>query len=45
VTQQISLTTLIPIEYTYVLMHVEFEYKNYWPHTAEAVFAVPNTAA
>lgn len=42
VAQQISLTTLIPAEYTYVLTHVEFEYKKYWPHTAEAVFAVPS---
>jgi hypothetical protein len=42
VTQRISLTTLIPIEYTYVLVHVEFEYKKYWPHTSEAAFAVPN---
>jgi hypothetical protein len=41
VAQHISLTTLIPVEYTYVLAHVEFEYKKYWPHTAEAVFAVP----
>jgi hypothetical protein len=44
VTQRIALTTLIPIEYTYVLAHVEFEYKKYWPHTAEALFAVPNAA-
>jgi hypothetical protein len=42
VAQQISLTTLIPDEYTYILTHVEFEYRKYWPHSAEAVFAVPN---
>ena len=45
VTQRVSLITVIPAEYTYVLAHVEFEYKEYWPHTAEAVFAVPNVVA
>jgi hypothetical protein len=44
VAQRITLTTLIPIEYRYALVHVEFEYKKYWPHTAEAVFAIPNAA-
>ncbi|MFZ0311849.1 MAG: hypothetical protein WAL85_03995 [Candidatus Korobacteraceae bacterium] len=42
VAQRIVQTTLIPAGYTYVSVHVEFEYKKYWPHTAEAVFAVPS---
>ncbi|MGA2904221.1 MAG: hypothetical protein ABSD98_10345 [Candidatus Korobacteraceae bacterium] len=41
VAQRITQTTLIPTEYTYISVYVEFEYKKYWPHTAEAVFAVP----
>jgi len=41
VAQRITQTTLIPTEYTYILVYVEFEYKKYWPHTAEEVFAVP----
>ncbi|NLG55951.1 hypothetical protein A5776_05580 [Mycolicibacterium elephantis] len=41
VTQDLTLTTMIPADYSYLLAHVVFEYKEYWPHTAEAVFAVP----
>ena len=44
VIQQISLVTLIATDYTYVLAHVEFEYKKFWPHTAQAVYAVPSGA-
>lgn len=44
VAQRINQITLIPIDYTYISAHVEFEYKEYWPHTAEAVFAIPITA-
>ncbi|MFV1365698.1 hypothetical protein AAHH97_19995, partial [Mycolicibacterium elephantis] len=41
VTQDLTLTTMIPADCSYLLAHVMFEYKEYWPHTAEAVFAVP----
>ncbi len=41
VTQRISFSTLIPDDYTYVLAHLMFEYKKYWPHTADAIRAVP----
>jgi hypothetical protein len=41
VNQRLSLNTLISADYTYLLVHVEFEYKKYWPHTADAVIAVP----
>jgi len=43
VTQRVSLVTLIPVDYTYVLAHVKFEYEKYWPHTAETLIAVPQT--
>lgn len=41
VTQRLPLTTLVPVEFTHLLVHVKFEYEKYTPHTAEAVFAVP----
>jgi hypothetical protein len=41
VTQHLTLTTTVPSDYSYLLAHVVFEYKEYWPHTAEAVFKVP----
>jgi len=41
VTQRLPLTTCIPVDFTYLLVHVKFEYEAYTPHTAEAVFAVP----
>jgi len=44
ITQRISLATLIPEDYTYIVAHVEFEYKEYWPHTAQAVYVVPRDA-
>lgn len=40
ITQRISLNTIISSEYRYLLIHVEFEYKKHWPHTAEAMFVV-----
>jgi len=43
VTQTIPLTTLVSAEYTYLLIHVAFEYRPGWPHTAEQVFVVPKT--
>jgi hypothetical protein len=41
VTQHLTLTTTVSNDYSYLLAHVVFEYKEYWPHTAEAVFKVP----
>ena len=31
----------IPIDCSYLLAHVAFEHKEYWPQMGEAVFAVP----
>ena len=45
VKQRIPLTTRIPAGCAYVRAHVEVKYDEYSPHTAEAVFAVPHTAA
>jgi|GEM_PF-3219537 len=44
VSHQITITTVIPAEYSYVLAYAEFAYKEYWPHTAEAVFFLPQRA-
>jgi len=44
VTQDLSLTTLIPSDYTYLMAHVAFYYQPKWPHTAEAVFTVPQAS-
>jgi hypothetical protein len=41
VTQDLCLTTLVPGDFSYLLVNVTFHYKEDWPHTAEAVFAVP----
>lgn len=41
VEQKITLPTLIPVQYSYLLVNVEFEYREFWPHTAQEVFAVP----
>jgi len=41
VTQYIPFTFPVAADYCYLLAHVVFEYKEYWPHTAQAVFAVP----
>jgi len=43
VAHQVTFTTLIPAEYSYLLAHVEFQYKKYWPHTVERVFAIPSS--
>ncbi len=40
VKQNVSFTTLVPSDYSYLLAHVRFEYEKYRPHTAEAVFEV-----
>lgn len=45
VTHQIAFTTIIPAEYSYLLAYAEFDYKEYWPHSAEAIFAVPSSKA
>jgi hypothetical protein len=45
VSQQITLTTVIPEEYSYISAYAEFAYREYWPHTAEAVFALPKDIA
>jgi hypothetical protein len=45
VTQQLSLTTLIPSECTYLQVRVAFDYKARWPHAEQAVFAVPQEGA
>ena len=45
VTQRISLNTLVPEDFSYVLAHTLFEYKKYWPHTADALCAVPTSGA
>lgn len=43
VTQRLPLTTCVPVEFRYLLVHVIFSYEKYTPHTAEAVFAVPTS--
>lgn len=45
VNQDISFTTLVPSDYSYLSAHVKFDYEEYRPHTAEAVFAVPQQGA
>ncbi len=45
VKQDVSFTTLVPSDYSYLSAHVRFDYEKYRPHTAEAVFAVPNAAS
>ncbi|MBL8700708.1 MAG: hypothetical protein JNK67_20210 [Alphaproteobacteria bacterium] len=41
VRQRITLNAVVPSDYTYVLGHVLFEYKRFWPHTADIVCKVP----
>ena len=45
VSHQIAFTTVVPSDYSYLLAFAEFEYKEYWPHNAEAVFSVPKQSA
>lgn len=45
VSQRISINTLVPVGFTYVLAHTMFEYKKYWPHTADTICAVPSSEA
>jgi hypothetical protein len=45
VSHQITFTTIVPADYSYLLAYAEFEYKKYWPHSAETLFAVPKHSA
>ncbi len=45
VKQDLSFTTLIPSDYSYLLAHAEANYDADTPHTADAVFAVPESYA
>lgn len=41
VTQDLCLTTLVPGDFSYLMVNVTFYYKEYEPHTTESIFAVP----
>ena len=45
VTQQLSMTTLIPSDCSYLQVRVAFDYKARWPHTGQAIFATPKAAS
>lgn len=45
VAHRITFTTVIPVDYSYLLAHAEFYYEKYLPHNVESIFAVPKRSS